>query len=263
LKNNFNREVLEDMKGKVAVVTGGAQGIGKAIAQWVLKSGGRVVIADVDPEAGQETVEEFRSPGQIEFFQTDVGDETQVRRLAAETLAAFDRIDLLVNNAGIASNKPITELSLEDWNQVLSTNLTGIFLCVKHMVKELRKNNGSIVNIASIHGFKALADTEAYSATKGGIIAMTEALAMSLGPEVRVNSISPGRIEVIDWKKESQRQQPEHSQEDREQQPVERVGRPEDIAGMVLYLASEKGSFITGQNIVIDGGRAKRMCYSN
>ncbi len=256
-------EQQKNFLDKVAIVTGGAQGIGKAIALRLLQAGARVIIADQDAEAGQETIEEYRELGQVRFVQTDVADETAVRSMVEQTIAEFNRLDLLVNNAGIANpnNEPIEQLTLERWNRMLGVNLTGVFLCTKYAVPYLRRQSGAIVNIASTRAAMSEPDTEAYSTTKGGLVALTHALANSLGPQIRVNCISPGWIAVSEWQKRSKRRPPKLSEADHQQHPVGRVGKPEDIAAMVLYLASEEAGFITGVNLTIDGGMTHKMTY--
>lgn len=245
-----------------AIVTGGAQGIGKAITQRLLHEGWAVMIADVDEEAGREAVDALRDLGSVRFTMCDVADEAQVRAMVDETCRAFGGIDLLVNNAGIGINKPITDLSLAEWRRVIDVNLTGAFLCAKYAAPALRERAGAIVNIASTRALMSEPHTEAYAASKGGIVALTHALAMSLGPEVRVNCISPGWIEVSAWKKHSQRHMPVLSEQDHRQHPVGRVGTPEDIAAMVSFLAAGATSgFITGQNFVVDGGMTRKMIY--
>lgn len=246
---------------RCAVITGGAQGIGKATARRLLDAGWAVTIADIDEEAGRETEAEYRELGRLLFVLTDVADEAQVQQMITATVARFGGIDLLVNNAFTSANGPLTELSLDAWNRVLSVNLTGAFLCAKYAIPHLRARHGCIVNIASTRALMSQPDTEAYSATKGGLLALTHALAVSLGPEVRVNCISPGWIETSEWKKARLRHVPEHSEADAQQHPVGRVGVPDDIAAAVLFLASSDAEFFTGQNMVIDGGMTKRMLY--
>ena len=251
------------LQNKVVIVTGGGQGIGKAIAKRFLEERMKVVIADIDEEAGKETEAEFKHLGSIRFFNADVSDEDSVQNLIIETKRSFDGIDVLVNNAARSdpNNAPITELSLEDWNKILSINLTGAFLCTKHSVTHLKKNRGIIINIASTRALMSEANTEAYSAAKGGILALTHALAISLGPDIRVNCISPGWIEVSEWKKQATRHKPELTEQDHKQHPVGRVGKPEDVASLAVYLASPEATFITGENFVIDGGMTKKMIY--
>ncbi|HEX7045819.1 MAG TPA: glucose 1-dehydrogenase [Burkholderiales bacterium] len=252
---------MNDKERRVAVVTGGAQGIGKAIAQRLLRESWRVVIADSDAEAGEETEAEALALGDAQFVRTDVGVEDEVVHLVEQTLVRFDRLDALVNNAGIGISKPVEELALEEWNRVLATNLTGAFLCAKHAARHLRAARGAIVNIASTRALQSEGNTEAYSASKGGLVALTHALAMSLAPDVRVNCVSPGWIDVSEWKKRSRRKPSRITPEEHAQQPVGRVGRPEDIAAIVAYLLSEEAGFITGQNFVVDGGMTRKMIY--
>lgn len=247
---------------KVAIVTGGAQGIGKAIAKAFLEKGWSTVIADSDREAGEETAQEFTALGTIVFIETDVSDEEQVGRLFQQTMRHFGRIDALINNAGISNNKPLEHLSLEEWNRVLGVNLAGTFLCAKHAAPHLAKSGGTIINIASTRSIMSEPCTEAYSASKGGVVALTHALAVSLGPGIRVNCISPGWIETGHWKKKSQRNAAVHSEAEHRQHPAGRVGIPEDISSLVLYLVESEAAFLTGTNIIADGGMTRKMIYS-
>ncbi len=246
---------------RVAIVTGGAQGIGKAIARRLLNDDFVVVIADCDDEAGRETEAELQVLGDIQFVHANVAIESDVARLVSHTANTFGRLDALINNAGISANRPIGELTLADWNRVLGTNLTGTFLCAKHAANLLRESRGAIVNIASTRALQSEPNTEAYSASKGGIVALTHALAMSLGPDIRVNCISPGWVDVTPLKKRSRRKAQLLSDADHAQHPVGRVGRPEDIADMAAYLLSFEAGFITGQNFVVDGGMTRKMIY--
>jgi NAD(P)-dependent dehydrogenase (short-subunit alcohol dehydrogenase family) len=250
--------------GKVAIVTGGGQGIGKGIVRHLLVHGMHVVVADIDIEAGKETEAEYASLGSILFTATDVADEAMVREAVAKTASEFGRIDVLINNVGIANavSDPPEQLTLEKWNRVISVNLTGAFLCAKHAAPHLRMQKGSIVNIASTRAFMSEPNTEAYTASKGGIVALTHALAMSLAPEIRVNCISPGWIEVSEWKKRSRAHKPNLTREDNEQQPVGRVGSPPDIATLALFLCSPEASYITGANYIVDGGMTRKMIYA-
>lgn len=244
------------------IVTGGGQGIGKATAKRLLEQGMNVVIADADEEAGTETAAEYRELGDIRFLPCDVGDEAQVRRLINETVGRYQRLDALVNNAGISRFKSLDEATLADWNAVIGVNLTGTFLCSKYAASPLGAAGGAIVNIASTRALMSEPGTEAYAASKGGVVALTHALAVSLGPRVRVNCICPGWIEVRDWKKKSARTVPRHSERDRLQHPAGRVGVPEDVAALVQYLISKEAGFVTGANFVVDGGMTCRMIYA-
>jgi NAD(P)-dependent dehydrogenase (short-subunit alcohol dehydrogenase family) len=183
--------------------------------------------------------------------------------MVMETVDWFRRIDFLINNAAIADpvNDPIDELSLHDWEKIISVNLTGPFLCTKHTVPQLRVSDGAIVNLCSTRAFMSEPHTEGYSATKGGIYAFTHALANSLGPDIRVNCISPGWIEVRDWQKESKAIVPKLRPEDHKQHPAGRVGTPEDIAALAWFLCSKEAGFITGANFTTDGGMTRKMVY--
>jgi NAD(P)-dependent dehydrogenase (short-subunit alcohol dehydrogenase family) len=257
--------MTEAKPAPVALVTGGAQGIGRGIVQWLLIRGWRVAIADVDTEAGEESLQIFSDYQQaVTFIECDTSQEAAVEACVAKTLETFQRLDGLVNNAGIANpiNDPIEKLSLDYWNRILGINLTGYFLMAKHAVPALRQSQGAIVNIASVRAFQSDPHQEAYAAAKGGIVSLTHALALSLGPAVRVNCISPGWIVVSDWQKASERQEPSLREVDHAQHPAGRAGRPDDIAAMVEFLLSEKAEFITGQNIVIDGGMNRKLVYA-
>jgi NAD(P)-dependent dehydrogenase (short-subunit alcohol dehydrogenase family) len=249
-------------KGKVVIVTGGGQGIGKAVVKRLLEDGLRVVIAEMDEEAGRETLEAYHGLGESVFIHADISDEGAVKALIKETVASFRRMDAIINNAGIFIRKRLAQVSLAEWNKVLGVNLTGTFLCAKYAAPHLAKTKGSIVNIASTRALMSEPDTEAYSATKGGVVALTHSLALSLGPDVRVNCISPGWIEVSEWKKRHSRATVKLSEMDRKQHPAGRVGRPEDIASMAAYLISSEAGFITGANFVVDGGMTRKMIYA-
>lgn len=246
---------------RTVIITGGGQGIGRATALRLLERGWRVMIAERDREAGEETVAEYAALGEIRCLPCDVSREEEVRALVAETVTRWGAIHALINNAAISRRKPLAELSLAEWQAVLDTNLTGPMLCVKHAASHLAAAGGAIVNIASTRALMSEPHTEAYSASKGGLVALTHALAVSLGPRVRVNCISPGWIETGDWKKHSRRVEPVHSEADRAQHPVGRVGRPADVAALIDFLLSEETGFITGAHYVVDGGLTRKMIY--
>ena len=244
----------------VALITGGAQGIGRATAQRFLQAGYRVVIADCDGPAGAAAQHALASFGDVRFVTADIAREDDVAMLIAASLEQCGRLDVLINNAGILRNKPLAELRLEDWERVIGVNLTGAMLCSKHAAPHLCINRGSIVNVASTRAHMSEPHTEAYSASKGGLVALTHALAISLGPQVRVNCVSPGWIDVRAW-----RLPPEPdplSVADHVQHPAGRVGRPEDVAEMILYLCSDAAGFITAQEFIIDGGMTRKMIYA-
>ena len=226
---------------KVALVTGGAQGIGRGIARALGGLGWQVAVADV------------RRSSDFFFVRTDVSREAAARASVRAVAKRFGRLDPLVNNAGIADphSGPVEKLDLREWNRRLGTNLTGPFLMAKHAAPHLRRARGAVVNIASTRALQSEPDSEAYAAAKGGLVAFSHALAMSLGPAVRVNCISPGWIA-----------HGKVSAKDHAQHPVGRVGRDEDIAALVAYLLSDAAGFITGQNLVVDGGMTKKMIYA-
>lgn len=244
-----------------AVITGGAQGIGKAIARRFMADGIPVVLADNDVEAGRETLAEFLPHGSVTFVRCDVAQEQDVRRLVRATLRLHGGIRILVNNAAISRGGPVHRLRRTDWDRVMAVNLTGPFLCAKHMATALKAAHGTVINIASTRASMSEPDTEAYSASKGGLVALTHALAASLAPEVRVNGISPGWIETGSSRKTRTRSLPSLSRADHEQHWAGRVGRPEDIAELAAFLASPAAGFITGANYVVDGGMTRKMIY--
>ncbi|MGI6705142.1 MAG: SDR family oxidoreductase [Clostridia bacterium] len=251
-------------RDKVVIVTGGAQGIGMAVSRSFAQEGARVVIADIDEEAGKENEAYIRDTGGECFYQyTDVASEEDVKALAKAAVETYGGIDILVNNAGIgAPEGTLFTRPVELWNRVIAVNLTGSYLCSRYCAEEMmRRGGGAIINIASTRAFMSEAHTEPYSASKGGIVALTHSLAVSLGPAIRVNVISPGWIETSDWKKSANRKTPVHSERDRSQHPVGRVGTPMDIAKACLFLASEDAGFITGTNLTIDGGMTIKMIY--
>jgi len=251
-----------NFSGKAALVTGGAQGIGQGVVRYFLERGASVAMIDADGEALEETQKTLESLGLLLSVQADVSLENDVRRAVETTLERFGQLDFLVNNAGISEFTPFDDLTLEGWQRVLDTNLTATFLFTKYAAPHLREARGAIVHIASTRALMSEPNSEAYAASKGGIVALTHALAISLGPLVRVNCVSPGWIETRDRQKASKRQEVKHIPEDLEQHPVGRVGTPEDVAALVAFLCSSDSGFITGQNYVLDGGMTRKMIYA-
>ena len=245
------------------MVTGGAQGIGKAICLKLLEEGYRVVVADIDKEAGLELRGGYGTVFPIDFRHTDVSDSESVEQLSAYVRQEYGRLDALVNNAAMADavNAPLEELRPEEWVAKIDTNLTGPFLCSRFFASLLKESKGAIVNLGSTRAQMSEPNTEAYSASKGGVVALTHALANSLGPDVRVNAVSPGWIDVSNWQKSSDRKSTELREKDHSQHPVGRVGEPMDVAHLVVFLLSPRAGFITAQNVVIDGGMSRKMIY--
>lgn len=227
-----------------AIVTGAARGIGRAITEALLDRGWQVAALDLDigPLEAREGLQAIRC---------DLGSEDDVRSAVAE--AGFETIDLLVNNGGPADPEcgPLEELTLEAWHKWIDPHLTGTFLMTREALPALRKGRGAVVNMASTRALQSEPDTFAYAAAKGGVTSLTHAMAVSLGPEVRVNAIAPGWInsrgEAL-------------GEADHAQHPVGRVGEPSDIAEAVLYLAD--AGFVTGQVLVVDGGMTRKMIYT-
>jgi NAD(P)-dependent dehydrogenase (short-subunit alcohol dehydrogenase family) len=249
------------LAAKVYLVTGGAQGIGRAIARRLAGAGARVCIVDKDRHAGRDAADEYGA--QVSFVHADCGHERDVRRAVAGCVRWAKRLDGVVNNAAIAAPTvgPIEALSLATWRRFVDANLTSAFLLTKHAVPHLRRTHGSIVNIASTRALQSEPHTEPYAATKGGIVALSHALAISLGPAIRVNCISPGWIATSELAPRDRRKPPRLSRADHAQHPVGRVGTPDDIAGLCAWLLSDEAGFVTGQNIVSDGGMTRKMIY--
>ena len=245
-------------------ITGGAQGIGLGIAHTLLTDGYRVAITDIDEEALSAASKRLPRRENLLTLMADASNEAQVASSLEKATSHFGQLNGIVHNAGIADpfHGPVEQLSLNTWQAYLNTNLTGAFLCAKHGAQYLRPHGGSIVLMASSRAIQSEPDTEAYAASKGGIVALTHALAVSLGPDIRVNAISPGWIEVGDWQRPSHQQPVEHRAVDLEQHPVGRVGTPKDIAALTRFLLAKEAGFITGQNFVADGGMTRKMIYA-
>lgn len=252
------------VENKVAVVTGAASGIGLATAQLLAREGARVAVTDIQSDAGSQAVEDInQAGGQARFWQLDTVDEERIERVFQEVAAAYGRIDVLVNNAGISGvNKPTHEITLEEWNRVISINLTGVFLCTKHVISHMRAAGaGSIVNLSSIYGLVGAPDAPPYHAAKGGVRLMskTDALIYA-GDRIRVNSVHPGfiRTPMVEAFLREQGDVDEGLRALDAAHPLGHPGEPNDIAYGILYLASDESKFVTGSELVIDGGYTAR-----
>lgn len=247
--------------GKVALVTGGAMGIGKAVVARFLREGARVAFSDIDTDAGHKTVTEFESLGQLIFVQGDVAVEADARRMVAETVAEFGRLDILVNNAGITLSATVTETDEADWDRVLDVNVKGIYLCSKHAIPHLIASGGSIVNLGSIAGVVGLNANAAYNASKGGVILLTKNMALDYADRnIRVNAVCPAMIMTPMLESFIRLQPDPHAYVKRVEQstPLGRMGTAEEVTAAVLFLASDESSYITGSALMVDGGYTAR-----
>ena len=245
------------VEGKVAIVTGSASGIGRATARLLAREGARVVVADINVAAGQATVESItQAGGEAEFVETDVARADQVQAMVARAVARFGRLDVLHNNAYWAPlNTPVVDTTEEQWQRTIDVTLKSVYLGCKYAIPAmLERGGGSIVNTASTAALVASPQFAAYAAAKGGVVALTRNVAFDYGPRgIRCNAVCPGLIEtpatapvLADARRRRWLT---------EKIVVGRIGRPDDIAAAVLYLASDESAFVTGQTIVVDGGR--------
>jgi NAD(P)-dependent dehydrogenase (short-subunit alcohol dehydrogenase family) len=248
------------LKGKVAVITGGAKGIGFAIARRYLEEGVRVVIADVDEAAGARAAGDLDGFGEVRFVACDVGDRLDVKNLIAATLDAFGDIDIVVCNAGIVHTAEFLDLAEEDFDRVMRVNLKGAFLvgqmAARHMVDKVKAGGppGVIIHMSSLNAFFAIANQVPYSISKGGMSALTKVMALSLAPYgIRVNAIGPGSImtDILN----AVAKDPEAKKKILSRTPLGRIGDPKEVAGIAVFLASDDSSYITGQTLYADGGR--------
>jgi len=247
------------LKDKVALVTGGSSGIGEAIAERFLKEGAKVMISGRSKSRCENAVERLKKgQEQIAFVQGDVSKATDAQRMIDETFKQFGRIDILVNNAGIFIEKRAEDTTEEEWDQIIDIDLKGVFLCSKAAYPYFKKQGyGNIINISSDSGLSGNIAEAAYCAAKGGVTNMTRAMALDYAKEnIRVNAVCPAVIDTPMVERELllQENQEEYLREMAEEHPVGRIGRSEEVAFVVLMLASDEASFITGANIPVDGG---------
>ncbi len=241
-------------QNKTVIITGAAQGIGRSVATYFANAGANVIIADIMTEMAIQFVNALTSQGHSAIFiETDVRSEENVIQTIHQTVQHFGGIDILVNNAGKGKWISPLELSLDDWDDIINTNLRSVFLCSREAAKYMG-NGGAIINLASTRAFMSEPHSESYAASKGGIVALTHALASSFSElNITVNCISPGWIETGDYDALKEADHTQHFSN--------RVGKPEDIARACLYLANPENNFITGTNLTIDGGMTKKMIY--
>jgi NAD(P)-dependent dehydrogenase (short-subunit alcohol dehydrogenase family) len=246
----------ETLSGRTALVTGASRGLGRAISTGLADAGARLALVGRDTALLEETAREVRSRGaEAEIFRADLSKEDEVLRLESEVRGRLGSdVQILVNNAGINIRKPITEFSLEEWNTVLHTNLTSVFLMCRAFVPQLRRQRyGRIINLTSTMSHVSIPERSAYSASKAGLLGMTKALALELAPDgITVNGISPGPF-ATDLNR-SITENPERNQWFLSRIPVGRWGSPDEVGRLAVYLCSEEAGFITGTDILIDGG---------
>lgn len=249
-------DFVVNFKNKIVVITGAANGIGKGIAKEYSANLAKVVVADKDVNKGQSLVNEITDTGrEAIFICTDVSKPEEISLLFQETVMIYGRVDILINNAGVSKWNSPYDLLVEEWDYIINTNLRSVFLCSREAAKIMKVNGGgSIVNISSTRALMSEANTEAYAASKGGIVALTHAMAVSFSRDkIQVNCISPGWIETGDYNS--------LREIDHLQHPAGRVGKPQDIARACLFLTNPDNDFITGANLVIDGGMTRKMIY--
>ncbi|MDD5144900.1 MAG: SDR family NAD(P)-dependent oxidoreductase [Candidatus Pacebacteria bacterium] len=249
---------MNDLKDKVAIVTGARRGMGRTHALRLAKEGARVVVSDISQEDCQKVADEIKKAGgEAIAVECDVSKKKDVDDMVKKAVGEWGKVDILVNNAGICQFKPFLDLTEEEWDRTIDINLKGYFLCAQAAAKEMAKQkSGAIVNVASVAmgqvgvGFATLAH---YSASKGGIIGLTETMAVELGPlNIRVNAVAPGAIEtpMVDPLK----QDPKTMEGVLARVPLHRMGKPEEVSNLVAFLASEQSSYMTGSTVVVDGG---------
>jgi 3-oxoacyl-[acyl-carrier protein] reductase len=246
---------VKTLENKISIITGAGRNIGKAIAIALAKEGSKIVIADLNDSDGENAVNEINALGsEAVYIRTDVSKSSDVENLVNTALEKFKRIDILVNNAGITKDNLLIRMKDEDWERVIAINLTGAFYCSKAVVKPMMtQRSGKIINISSVVGITGNAGQANYSASKAGLIGLTKSLAKELGSRnILVNAVAPGFVESDMTAKLNEEQKKKLF----EQIPLKRIAKPDEIAGVVKFLASPDADYITGQVIAVDGGIA-------
>lgn len=240
------------LEGKVALITGGAKGIGQKTAEAFLREGAKVIIADYDEQAGQSVIKELGNSDNINFIKVDVTSSKQVEQMVSVAKDSFGKIDILINNAGITIDGFLTKMTDDAWEKVLAVNLTGVFKCTKAVVPlMMEQGSGVILNASSVVGVYGNIGQTNYAATKSGVIGMTKSWAKEFGPKgIRVNAVAPGFI-VTDMTAKVPQKVLDMMES---KTPLNRLGYPEDISAAYLYLASDEASFVNGVVLNVDGG---------
>ena len=254
------------LSGRNALVTGAGQGIGRGCALRLASAGANVIVNDIDATAGRKVVEEIRALGRrAELMLADVSDEAAVKEMAACVADEFGSLHILVNNAGFNLFKGIEDTSLSEWSRILAVDLNGVYLTTRALLSCLAQSgSASVINIASVHAQLTIANMAAYAAAKGAVVALTRSLCQELGPKgIRVNSVSPGFIQtpLLDRWLESETDPEATLQKVNGYHPLGRIGTTDDVGNLIAFLACDLAAFITGANILIDGGLSTRLMH--
>lgn len=251
---------MSELDGKVAIVTGAASGIGRTTAQFFARDGARVVVSDVDEQGGEETVQLIKQEGgEARFVKTDVSKHEECQAMVSKTVETYGRLDLACNNAGISGEQnPTADYTIEGWQRLIGINLSGVFYCMKYEIPAMLKSGGgAIVNVASILGQVGFASAPAYVTSKHGVVGLTGNAAIEYGPHnIRVNSIGPGFIHTpmtSDLEKDK-----DTFERLKSMHPIGRFGKPEEVAELIIWLCSDKASYVTGAYYPVDGGYLAR-----